>query len=354
MAEIETAALEFAHRAPVRARGVISGRVDKSRLGAQHLQDVLGVGLPVGGAVQIAARAQTADGQPHEFRLDQAPLVVPLFRPRIGKVDVQSVQAVRRDHVPQHLHRVMLHDAQIAELGGVDALQQRAHARRMHFHADEIRLGLCCGDLRRGVAHAEADFEHPRRGAAEYGGPIGDGVGIRHDPARPQFRQRARLRLGGAPGAQHKAADAALPERVGVVCCGVLVSRHGEKNPAQAGDVLERVKGIEPSYAAWEAAVLPLNYTRSATKQAIIGRCLVAAMAAGATMTAWLVRPLPPLLLLCRRRRCCGGWRPRCGAIAVCWCWAASRASPRCRRSSITHIRAISSGPSWAICSGWN
>jgi hypothetical protein len=28
---------------------------------------------------------------------------------------------------------------------------------------------------------------------------------------------------------------------------------------------LERVKGIEPSYAAWEAAVLPLNYTRLLT-----------------------------------------------------------------------------------------
>ena len=25
---------------------------------------------------------------------------------------------------------------------------------------------------------------------------------------------------------------------------------------------MERVKGIEPSYEAWEAAVLPLNYTR--------------------------------------------------------------------------------------------
>ena len=25
---------------------------------------------------------------------------------------------------------------------------------------------------------------------------------------------------------------------------------------------MERVKGIEPSYAAWEAAILPLNYTR--------------------------------------------------------------------------------------------
>jgi hypothetical protein len=27
--------------------------------------------------------------------------------------------------------------------------------------------------------------------------------------------------------------------------------------------VLERAKGIEPSYAAWEAAVLPLNYARN-------------------------------------------------------------------------------------------
>ena len=31
---------------------------------------------------------------------------------------------------------------------------------------------------------------------------------------------------------------------------------------AMEGKSMERVKGIEPSYAAWEAAVLPLNYTR--------------------------------------------------------------------------------------------
>ncbi len=28
-------------------------------------------------------------------------------------------------------------------------------------------------------------------------------------------------------------------------------------------NILERVKGIEPSYSAWEADVLPLNYTRT-------------------------------------------------------------------------------------------
>ena len=32
---------------------------------------------------------------------------------------------------------------------------------------------------------------------------------------------------------------------------------------------MERVKGIEPSYEAWEAAVLPLNYTR------MISKCLL-------------------------------------------------------------------------------
>src|SRR5260370_24323530 len=32
---------------------------------------------------------------------------------------------------------------------------------------------------------------------------------------------------------------------------------------------LERAKGIEPSYAAWEAAVLPLNYARSVNSPCI-------------------------------------------------------------------------------------
>ena len=32
---------------------------------------------------------------------------------------------------------------------------------------------------------------------------------------------------------------------------------------------MERAKGIEPSYAAWEAAVLPLNYARGRLVQLI-------------------------------------------------------------------------------------
>ncbi len=35
-----------------------------------------------------------------------------------------------------------------------------------------------------------------------------------------------------------------------------------KKAPVREPFYLERVKGIEPSYSAWEAAALPLSYTR--------------------------------------------------------------------------------------------
>ncbi len=33
---------------------------------------------------------------------------------------------------------------------------------------------------------------------------------------------------------------------------------------------MERVKGIEPSLEAWEAPVLPLNYTRKQPKSSVL------------------------------------------------------------------------------------
>jgi hypothetical protein len=38
--------------------------------------------------------------------------------------------------------------------------------------------------------------------------------------------------------------------------------QYSELQSARRVAELERAKGIEPSYAAWEAAVLPLNYAR--------------------------------------------------------------------------------------------
>ena len=44
---------------------------------------------------------------------------------------------------------------------------------------------------------------------------------------------------------------------------GPLPSPLVQKKPPKAVFFLERVKGIEPSYSAWEAAALPLSYTRN-------------------------------------------------------------------------------------------
>ena len=38
--------------------------------------------------------------------------------------------------------------------------------------------------------------------------------------------------------------------------------KKSERNPRGSLSFLERAKGIEPSYSAWEADVLPLNYAR--------------------------------------------------------------------------------------------
>src|SRR5438128_4539824 len=57
--------------------------------------------------------------------------------------------------------------------------------------------------------------------------------------------------------------------------CSARGMQAGEAGCSAAGRLrLERVKGIEPSYAAWEAAVLPLNYTRVGSELSISCRGL--------------------------------------------------------------------------------
>src|SRR5690606_24292477 len=93
-------------------------------------------------------------------------------------------------------------------------------------------------------------------------------------PALQLSLRRAPARLAGMAGdpgpGRGRGMVRAHPSRAGDGACR-LASRQGAPGLAAVyGGMpgrrnargLERVKGIEPSYAAWEAAVLPLNYTR--------------------------------------------------------------------------------------------
>src|SRR5688572_31193311 len=79
--------------------------------------------------------------------------------------------------------------------------------------------------------------------------------------------------------------------------------------------MLERVKGIEPSYAAWEAAVLPLNYTRL---RGIIPNYGTDSACRRRDPRARVSRGCPGVRFA-RARRAAGGRPCRLGMAVVAW-----------------------------------
>jgi len=206
--ELDAAVLELGQRPVSRLRRVAFGRVLQQRLGAQHLEHLHRVVFPVGRAVQVAAGRQALGQQLDEGRLQQAALVVARLVPGIGEEDMHARQRARRDHLVQHLDRIVLDQAQVRELLLADLLEQAAHTGRMHFDADEILLRHALGDVRGGVAHAEADFKDDRRAAPEGLRKVERRLGVVDHELRPQFFERARLRDRQPSRAGDEAADA--------------------------------------------------------------------------------------------------------------------------------------------------
>ena len=90
VAELEAAALEFGFRSGVRPVGVTGRRVPKLRLGGEHLEHLPGVFLPIGAGMHAGAGLHPRGEQRGERRLDQAPLVMALLRPGVGKEYVHA------------------------------------------------------------------------------------------------------------------------------------------------------------------------------------------------------------------------------------------------------------------------
>ena len=123
----------------------------------------------------------------------------------------------------EHVDRVVRADADVRERLLADALEQCTHAGFVHLAAEEIGLGQHGGDVRGGLAHAEADFEHGRSGAAAESRRQVERLGLVGDEEqRAQFGKGARLAFGGAAGALHEALEAAV-QRVRFV--GRVVAR---------------------------------------------------------------------------------------------------------------------------------
>ena len=200
----------------------------QQRIVAQHLEHLLGVGLPVGGTVQVSTGLEARGQAVYQRTLDQAALVVPLLVPRIREEQVDGVQAAGRSRrVPGRQHRVhdfnrvVRDDADVVQAELADLFEQRADAGLVHLAAQEVGFGHQAGNMGGRVAHAKADFQHQRalrslRPAAERCRPAKlwvDGGQRRnrglegYDEARTELVNSARLACGRPAGAAHEAAN---------------------------------------------------------------------------------------------------------------------------------------------------
>ena len=193
MSESLTAAFESSEdsRRITLHEAVAVGKIAKRGRRIEHLAHVMCVMLPVGGETQHSARNEHSCEQRGEVRLNQAPFVMPLLRPWIGKEHVNAIDACRRDASLQDLDGVLRNDPHVGQCQLFQTQQQVADTRRMNFDADAIHLRLLARILEQRLACTESDFDHARRAPAEYcieverAGVVGDTVD------REQFIQPA-------------------------------------------------------------------------------------------------------------------------------------------------------------------
>ncbi len=211
MTEFLATGFEVGLRTPIRARycATRAGTVDQAGSGIEHVPHLLGVVLPVGGAVQAAARAQLAHQQFGECRLHQAALVVALLVPGVGEVDAHFIQRAVGDFLLQHLDRVVVVELDV--VGGIigQRIEQAAYARCVHLDADVVLAGIELRGITQGRAIAEADFQHLGRAAAEGGLQVARFAVEINAETRPAFVEGALLGRGEAALAQYEAADLA-------------------------------------------------------------------------------------------------------------------------------------------------
>ena len=176
MTKAQATSLELGLWAVVRfiGKAVGVGRcVGKQRVAAQHLDDLLGVGLPVGGAVDVATSVQALCQCLNERRLNQAALVVAGFVPGVGEENMHAVQTGRGQHVGDNFYGIVRADTDVVQALLANALEQSTYAGLVHFAAQKVDFWHGGGNLRGGVSHAEANFKYQWGLAAKDGGVVG-------------------------------------------------------------------------------------------------------------------------------------------------------------------------------------
>lgn len=102
-----------------------------------HMLTIL---APVGGRVQYTTRGDFAPEKGNKVRLDNAPFVVPFFRPWIGKQQVYRLQRPVRELVLQNLYGIVANDAHVFKV--LDAEQAMTNAGLVNLDANKVLIRI--------------------------------------------------------------------------------------------------------------------------------------------------------------------------------------------------------------------
>ena len=121
-------------------------------------------------------------------------------------------QAVRLDHVAQHVYRVVLNNTLIGQTTFRDQFAQAANTGGVHFHAKIVILRIGRGYRCRGFTHAKTDFQNLGSASAKYGIKIVRRGNVGHADFGHHPLVVTQLRARDATLTQHKAAN--VPVRI--------------------------------------------------------------------------------------------------------------------------------------------
>lgn len=167
--------------------------------------------------MKIAARRKLLGQQVNQAGMDQAPLVVPFFRPGIGEINMRPGQRAIWNHVLQNFNRIVLDDANVVQFMFADLLEQTPHPRGMHLDPQVVILRMGGRDFRRSLTHAKTDFQNARGDTAKYLVKVNRSRTIGQNKMRSQFSERLLLAAAHASLTQDKASHSAVGETAGTL-----------------------------------------------------------------------------------------------------------------------------------------
>ena len=201
MALLDAAPLELRHGSLEPRRVLVVG-VHQQRLGAQHVEHRLGIRRPVGRAVQHGARLQPGCHERHQVRAHDPALVVLRLSARGREEHPDRRQGRLGDALPHHVHRVVVHHADVVQPALVDLLQDPGHPRSVHVDREDPDRVVVERHLDCGVPEPEPDLER-HRPATEQGRqvdrPVGDAEARQKDGDRldPRVAHASAARVEG-------------------------------------------------------------------------------------------------------------------------------------------------------------